>query len=50
MLTDKLNQLQQFDCRECHQFHLQPGRDLQALMRVCFACEFEAFALEARES
>ena len=44
VLVDKWNQLQQFGCRECHQLHLQVGQDLQAQMRVYYACDFEAFA------
>ena len=43
MLADKLNQLQQFDCRECHQLYLQVGQDLQTHIRVYYACGFELF-------
>ena len=43
VLRDELNQLQQFDCLECHQFHFKVGQDSQTQMCVYYVCGFEVF-------
>ena len=45
VLTNKMNQLRPFGCRECQQLHLQVRQDLQVGqdLRVHYACDFEAF-------